>query len=172
MRAQCVDLLRQQKVVNFVYCCVLVPRLHQSLLQRIALACIWLQLLVCFDELLLTLRLRCRQLLSRLDGLVNVRAEVVRRYQLEHIGVEGWHSRLNVVKKVCLLHVRSVNLNWYFFEEFFDLQVLLINAFLHEVSDGRSLVQRESGNCFFRESISFERRKTVVRFLSVVDDHD
>jgi hypothetical protein len=36
--------------------------------------------------------------------------------------------------------VRSVDLNRYFLEEFLDLQVLLVNALLHEMSDGCSLV--------------------------------
>lgn len=133
-------MLRQQEIVNFVDCRILVPCLHQSLLQRITFACIGFQLLVCFHELLLALRLRCRQLLRSLDGLVNVRAEVIWRHQLEHIGVESWHTGLNVVEEVGLLHVRSVDLNRYFLEEFLDLQVLLVNALLHEMSDGCSLV--------------------------------
>jgi hypothetical protein len=36
--------------------------------------------------------------------------------------------------------VRSVDLNRYFFEKFLDLQVLLVNALLHKMSDGCSLV--------------------------------
>ena len=126
--------------MSWIYTKPFVPCLNQSLLQRITFACIGLQLLVCFHELLLALRLRCRQLLCSLDGLVNVRAEVIWRHQLEHIGVEGWHTRLYVVEEVGLLHVRSVDLNRYFLEEFLDLQMLLINALLHKMSDGCSLV--------------------------------
>ena len=49
---------------------------------------------------------------------MNVVTEIVGVHELENICIESGHFRLDVIEKIGLLHVTSLNFDWDFFEKF------------------------------------------------------
>lgn len=118
--AEAVNLTGEHQEVQSIVGGVFALDVLQSFVQlRVALRS-WdslLQLGVCFLGLIELVVEVVAELLGCLGRLEGVSLQVRWLGQSEEVGVEGWHAWLDVIEKVGLLHVASLNLDWDLFEE-------------------------------------------------------
>lgn len=88
--------------------------------------------------------------------------QVVRRRQLEKVGVECGHRGLDVVEQVGLLHVAAINLHRDLFEELGQREFVLDDIGLEQLMLDNSKLRRKSLRCLFCETVSSERIHAVV----------
>ena len=105
-------------------------------------------------------------MLGDLHGGVDVRAEVVAVGELENVGVEGGHLRLDVVEKVSLLHMVTVNSDGDLLEELGHGESGSLDGLLYQ-----SLIGGHQGRAgFLREAVSRKRLHAEVGLANIVNN--
>ena len=172
MGAESIDLLGEQKVVQLVVSRVLFAQLGHSLLEVLVGDEIALDFLVSLERLVHSLRLAIVESIGHLGRLVNVRLQVGRLGQLEHICVEGGHLGANVVEEIGLLHVVSLHAHRDLFVQLRLRQVQLQKLLLRDGEVNVAVVLRERVEGSLRQTVCLKRVKTKVGLGSVIDEEN
>lgn len=107
-------MLTKQEVVHLVGGGIFVGSQDETFVAEVLLL---FQLLVGLHQGVLSRGFVLSEVLCGLDSLVNVRAQIVRCCKLKDVRVEGGHLGLNVIEKVSLLHVTTLDFYWNLLEK-------------------------------------------------------
>lgn len=105
-------------------------------------------------------------MLSNFHSRVNVRARIVTASKFENVSVESRHLRLDVIKKIGLLHMITVNSDWDLLEEFLDSESSSLNSLLNK-SFFRS---HQSCAGFHRKAVGMKGLHSIVALANIVNN--
>lgn len=110
------------------------------------------------------------EFLRDVSSVMHMRLQIGGRGQFEHVGVEGGHFGLHVVKQVGLLHVGALHLHRNFFEEFLNLQIFINYLALEQHCVRLAIHAVQGSQTHVTEAVRVHRVQSKVCLGGVIRD--